>query len=99
MTDFPALLRTLSEHQVEFIIVGGVAATVQGAARVTEDIDLVYRRDPGNRVRLAAALAPFLPYPRGAPPGLPFQWDERTIALGLNFTLRTSIGFIDLLGE
>jgi hypothetical protein len=36
---------------------------------------------------------------RGAPPGLPFQWDERTIRGGLNFTLITNLGELDLLGE
>jgi hypothetical protein len=36
---------------------------------------------------------------RGAPPGLPFHWDDETIKKGLNFTLVTSLGAIDLLGE
>jgi hypothetical protein len=36
---------------------------------------------------------------RGAPPGLPFQWDERTIKAGLNFTLTSTVGDLDLLGE
>jgi len=36
---------------------------------------------------------------RGAPPGLPFDWSVRTISNGLNFTLTTSLGAIDILGE
>ena len=44
-------------------------------------------------------LQPHQPYPRGVPPGLPFRWDERTIQAGLNFTLTTSLGDLDLLGE
>ena len=39
------------------------------------------------------------PLPRGAPPGLPFLWDERTLQNGLNFTLATELGSLDLLGE
>ncbi|TAK82760.1 MAG: hypothetical protein EPO20_20380 [Betaproteobacteria bacterium] len=39
------------------------------------------------------------PYLRGAPPGLPFRLDEKTLSAGLNFTLSTSVGDIDLLGE
>ena len=39
------------------------------------------------------------PYPRGAPAGLPFRFDEATLQAGLNFTLTTKIGDIDLLGE
>ena len=36
---------------------------------------------------------------RGAPPGLPFKFDAETVKRGLNFTLKTSLGDIDLLGE
>jgi hypothetical protein len=36
---------------------------------------------------------------RGAPPGLPFRWDVETVERGLNFTLITSLGAIDVLGE
>ena len=48
---------------------------------------------------MATALAPHSPYLRGAPPGLPFRWDPATIRRGLNFTLTTSLGDIDFLGE
>ena len=99
MTDFKALLRTLSGSGVEFILVGGVAATVHGSARLTLDVDVVYARSPGNLERLAAALAPHHPYLRGAPPGLPFRWEAATLQRGLNFTLTTDIGDLDLLGE
>ena len=99
MIDFPALLRTLVDSGVEFIIVGGAAATAHGAARLTQDLDVVYARDPGNLERLAAALAPHEPYLRGAPDGLPFSLDADTLARGLNFTLTTKLGDLDLLGE
>lgn len=39
------------------------------------------------------------PYLRGAPPGLPFSWDPLTLQRGLNFTLTTRLGDLDLLGE
>jgi hypothetical protein len=48
---------------------------------------------------LADALSSLKPYPRGAPPGLPFLWDRETLKRGLNFTLATSLGDIDLLGK
>jgi hypothetical protein len=44
-------------------------------------------------------LTPFHPYLRGAPPGLPFQLDLRRLKMGLNFTLATDLGGIDILGE
>ena len=99
MTDFRGLLRALSAAGVEYILVGGVAATAHGSSRLTLDVDLVYRRSPDNIQRLVDALAPLHPYLRGAPPGLPFRWDARTIRQGLNFTLTTDLGDIDLLGE
>lgn len=99
MTDLRALFRLLHDHRVEFIIVGGVAATLHGSARVTRDLDVVYSRTPRNLARLAAALRGHGPYPRGAPPGLPFSCDARTLRRGLNFTLETDIGNLDLLGE
>jgi hypothetical protein len=99
MIDFRAALAALVQGGVHFIIVGGAAATAHGATRLTQDLDLVYARDRANLQRLAAALAPHQPYLRGVPPGLPFRFDEATIARGLNFTLTTSLGDIDLLGE
>jgi hypothetical protein len=99
MTDFIALLRALSRGAVDSILVGGVAAAAHGSARLTQDVDIVYGRSSANLERLAAALAPYKPYLRGAPPGLPFRWSAETLAAGLNFTLTTSVGDIDLLGE
>jgi predicted nucleotidyltransferase len=99
VTDFSALLRRLDEAQVEYILVGGAAATVHGSARLTLDLDIVYRRTPENIARLVEGLAPLEPYLRGAPAGLPFRWDTETVHRGLNFTLTTTAGAIDLLGE
>jgi hypothetical protein len=51
--DFPGLLSVLCRGNVDFIVVGGVAATVHGSARLTQDLDVVYSRDPENLRRLA----------------------------------------------
>jgi hypothetical protein len=84
---------------VEFIVIDGAAALAHGSARLTQDLDVVYRRSPENLDRLTGALSGLNPYLRGAPPGLPFDWGKETLARGLNFTLVTSLGDIDLLGE
>jgi hypothetical protein len=97
--DFPALLRALYEHGVRFLIVGGAAATAHGSARLTQDLDVVYDRSRDNLERLVRALAPHEPYLRGAPPGLPFVFDVETLHRGLNFTLTSKLGDVDLLGE
>ena len=99
MTDFTALLRLLTENEVEFIIVGGAAATAHGSARLTVDLDVVYKRSTENIARIVNGIRPIKPYLRGAPPGLPFDWSLETIAKGLNFTLITTLGALDLLGE
>ena len=99
MTDFEAIIRVFSDSEIECVIVGGLAATIHGSTRLTQDVDFVYSRSRRNLERLVVALEPHEPYLRGAPPGLPFAWNEATLARGLNFTLTTTIGDIDLLGE
>ena len=99
MTDLAKLITALASRGVRFIVVGGMAGIAHGSARVTFDLDCVYARDADNIARLASAVSPFLPTLRGAPASLPFRFDEPTIAAGLNFTLDTSAGPIDFLGE
>jgi hypothetical protein len=99
LTRFAELLQALAAKQVEFILVGGVAAAAHGSVRGTQDVDVVYNRDPANVHKLVDALQPLHPYLRGAPEGLPFRFDFETVAAGLNFTLTTALGWIDLLGE
>jgi hypothetical protein len=98
-TDFKGLIEALVGEEVEFAIIGGVALVLHGSARTTQDLDICYGRAGENLERLAAALRPFHPTLRGAPPHLPFLLDARSLASGLNFTLASDIGDIDLLGE
>jgi predicted nucleotidyltransferase len=97
--DTERLFERLNRHAVKYILVGGMAAVAQGSSYLTADVDLCYARDEDNLERLAQALAPFHPTLRGAPPGLPFRLDIPTLRAGLNFTLSTDIGDLDLFGE
>ena len=99
MTSFAELLRALTSGAVDFIVVGGVAAAAHGSPRSTQDVDVVYSRTHENLSRLVLALGPHQPYLRDAPAGLPFRFDLETLSAGLNFTLTTDLGWIDLLGE
>jgi hypothetical protein len=99
MSDLQRLLRALYDPGAELILCGGVAAVAHGSARLTQDIDVIYRRSAENLDRIVGALAPHHPYLRGAPPGLPFRLDRETLLRGLNFMLTTDLGDIDLLGE
>jgi predicted nucleotidyltransferase len=99
VTHFAELLRALASAEVDFILAGGVAAAAHGSARSTQDVDVIYSRSAQNLERLVSALGPVHPYLRGAPPGLPFRFDLETLRAGLNFTLTTDLGWIDLFGE
>jgi hypothetical protein len=55
-TDFEAILRVLAGHKVDLVVVGGVAATLQGAPVTTFDLDIVHSREEANLDRLMAAL-------------------------------------------
>jgi len=98
-TKFGQVLEVLSRSEIRFIVVGGLAAMAHGNARSTYDVDVVYSRERENIRKLANVIGQYQPYLRGAPPGLPFKWDEKTIRTGLNFTLTTLLGDLDLLGE
>jgi hypothetical protein len=99
LPDFYALLGALHAHHVRFVLIGGLAMIAQGSDAITRDVDIYYARDPDNLTALAQALAPLHPRLRGADENLPFRWDARTLRSGLNFTLSTDAGAIDLLGE
>jgi len=99
MLDPAPLLRLLTEKRVKYVLIGGLAMRAHGSAHLTEDLDICYCRTPENLEAVATALAPAHPNLRGAPPGLPFRLDEATLQAGLNFTLTTDFGWIDLLGE
>ena len=92
-------IEALNQNDVKFLIIGGIAIRFHSSGYITRDIDICYLRTPENLKRLAAAFAPFKPRFRDFPPNLPFVWDERTLQNGTNFTLKTDIGEIDLLGE
>lgn len=54
--DFSELLRALGRARVEHIVVGGVAAILEGAPITTLDLDIVCRRDEDNLLRLVDLL-------------------------------------------
>jgi hypothetical protein len=93
------LIEALRAEGARFVVIGGVAMVLRGSSRTTVDLDLCYERSRENLERLARAVAPFAPRLRGVPPELPFLWDAQTLRSGLNFTLTTTAGDLDLLGE
>jgi hypothetical protein len=93
------LLEALARHEVDFVLIGGLAAAALGSARSTFDIDIAYARTPENLERLVGALTEVEAKLRGAPADVPFLLDAETLASGLNFTFATKFGALDTLGE
>jgi hypothetical protein len=90
------MLQGLVEADVEFVVIGGVAARAHGSPRITEDLDICYSTATGNLDRLAELLAAWNAYPRGVEPGLPFIVDRRTLTTNPILTLTTDEGALDL---
>jgi hypothetical protein len=53
---FLEILKVLTRHRVDFIIVGGVSAVLHGAPVATFDLDVVHSRAPENVALLLSAL-------------------------------------------
>lgn len=93
------VLKTLAAEGVRYILVGGVAAIGHGMNYNTDDIDICYQRTPANYDALVRAFSPIQPQLRIPQGVVPFLFDTLTLKNGLNFTLETNVGPIDLLGE
>jgi predicted nucleotidyltransferase len=92
-----ATLRRLDEGKVEFIVVGGVAAVLNGAPIQTFDVDLVYSREAGNIDRILAVLASLDAVFR-IQPERRLRPTKSHLAAGGHLNLMTRFGPLDLLG-
>jgi hypothetical protein len=96
--DLRALLETLNEQGVRFVVIGGVAVGAHGYIRATADLDLVPDPDPENLDRLIAALDSLettLPTVEGRQFDL--KRDAGVIRRGGNVTADTKFGGLDVL--
>src|SRR4051812_16681604 len=92
------LLKKLNEHQVEFVLIGGLAAVLHGSQTITRDIDVCVPFNVDNMTKLLASLSGLNPHYRQRP-DLPFKTDPAFYAQFKNLYLVTDAGAIDLLGE
>lgn len=92
------LFVTLSSHGVEYVLIGALAARLQGFPRLTAVADIAPSKEGDNLERLAAALRELdaRVYTESVPEGLPFDFDARTLAGGRIWNLVTSAGRLDL---
>jgi len=92
-----SLLRRLTAHGVDFVVVGGIAVIAHGSARITRDLDICYATDPANLDALGAAMVELGARLRGVPEAVPFVPDGWTLRRTQILTLATDDGWIDLL--
>ena len=90
-------LRALTDSEVDFVVLGGIAAILHGSAALTTDLDIAFASDPANLERLGAVLVGLDAQLRDVEEDLPFVPDAATLRHIELLTLTTSAGPLDLL--
>ena len=92
------MVTVLARHGVRYVLIGALAARLQGFPRLTADADITPERSPENLERLAAALRELNArvYTESVPEGLPFDIDPDALARGDLWNLVTSAGRLDI---
>ena len=93
---FREILRVLNKHEVEYLVVGGVAAVIHGAPMTTFDLDALIRVSSANAQKILKALdeldARFREHAETIRPS------ERDLTAGGHLLLMTNAGPLDVLG-
>jgi hypothetical protein len=99
--DAGEILRTLLAHDVEFVVIGGLAVSAHGYPRATKDVDIVPAPTHENRRRLYEALVALEARPLEVGD---FRADEMPVPFALegldaggNWALQTRAGRIDVM--
>ena len=92
------LFTTLARHQVAYVLIGALAARLQGFPRMTADADITPARDRENLERLAAALSELNArvYTEAVPEGLAFDCSVAMLERGEMWNLVTAAGRLDI---
>lgn len=93
------LLKRLSDHGVEYVVVGGMAGVLHGGSMVTEDLDLCAPLTQDNLARILVALKELSPRHRMSPQQPPLPEDPAKLAGFKNLFLATDFGQLDILSE
>lgn len=94
------LLRTLQQHDVAFVVIGGFALSAHGVVRGTKDVDIVPDPSPANLRRLGDALSAIdaqVDLKDLDPDELGIKPDGEGLAAGGNWVLTTRFGLLDVL--
>jgi hypothetical protein len=99
MDDLVKLLERLNQHEVEYVLVGGLAAVLHGVTLVTRDVDICCAFTPENLSRLGQALADLHPVHRMTPQRLPLVLTPGLCARLKNLYLQDDWGILDCLSK
>ncbi|HBA84798.1 MAG TPA: nucleotidyltransferase [Verrucomicrobia bacterium] len=99
MKNLGDLLKRLTEHKVQYVLVGGYAAAAHGATLVTQDVDICFRFSVANLMRLQKALADLHPVHRLTPQRLPLLLTPKACKGLKNLYISTDGGILDCLGN
>lgn len=95
--DLHQLVKSLHDHEVRFVVIGGVAVGAHGYVRATADLDLVPDPDPANLDRLIDALAELgATLPTAGSRKFDPASDGRVLRRGGNVTADTKYGGLDI---
>jgi len=97
-SDIPSLIELIAEAGVEFVIVGGMAAVVQGVPVTTFDLDIVHNRDEANTNKLLSLLETIHARYRGHPPEKRVELSKTAFLGRGRQLLYTDLGALDVLG-
>lgn len=97
--DLDRIVATFREHDVDFVVIGGIAVLAHGHPRATFDLDFMADPARDNMVRLAAALDDLGARPRGVDADLlgVDPTDPGQLISGANWTLVTDAGWLDFM--
>lgn len=98
MQDLSELTRRLVVAEVEFVLVGGFAATAHGVTLVTRDVDICCRFSEANLMRIQRAFEDLHPVHRSRPE-LPLALSPEQCASLKSLYLKTDLGVVDCLSE
>lgn len=92
------LVRVLAKHHVRYVLIGALAARLQGFPRLTAGADITPDRSRDNLEHLAAALRELdaRVYTESVPAGLPFECSADALSRALLWNLTTDAGRLDV---
>ncbi|MBT8043063.1 MAG: nucleotidyltransferase [Kiritimatiellales bacterium] len=99
MDDLTGIIGRLIRAEVDFVLVGGLAAVTHGSSMTTQDIDICCDFSPENLLRIQSALENLNPVHRMTTNHLPLELTEINCRSLKNLYLDTDWGPIDCLGE